>query len=473
MKKILLLLIIASLFAVEVTGNIKIIKKNGQTYFYKNNKEFQITKPQGEFRMLSEEVEYEEADLPVELFGLVSMVALADSGFMLSAAKDPANIKVAVIDTGMDINISSLKEYCYVNAQEIAGNGIDDDQNGFIDDYYGFNLISDNANVLDDNGHGTCMASEVAMQSKGNVKIIPIKAFDNRGCSSQFIIANAIIYAVDNGADVINCSFGYPTMNNTLRNSVQYALDQGVIIVAGAGNKGQESLMYPAGHPGVMAVSSLDDNDRISYFSNYGEHIKVSCIGESVPCVGIGGTQMKVSGTSISTAYISGTLANINGLSGLKTEDIADHYSKDVIYPLGLAKSYPGWDKYTGQGKISNIVLTRNEDTFDNSALQGLANLEVENFLNYPNPIIAGDTTKFGFNINQDATVELIVYSLNGRELWKCEQNVTGGSDYCTIEYDLKNELGETLGNDSYIAVLRAKDGTKEVLKKTVFTVLK
>ncbi|MEI7941644.1 MAG: S8 family serine peptidase, partial [Candidatus Riflemargulisbacteria bacterium] len=283
MKKIFLLLVIASIFAVENIGTIKIVKKDGQTFFYKNNKEFQLTGSQlkivqGNMRMLSEAtVEYEEADLPVELFGMVAVTAVANDSALLVTAKNPANVKVAIIDTGADINNSYLKEYCLVNTNEIAGNGIDDDNNGYIDDYYGVNIIEDNGSVLDDQGHGTCMLSEVAMQSNGNAKIIPIKAFDSRGCSSQFIIAKAIGYAVERGADVINCSFGYPNQTETLRLAIQYALDNGVIVVAAAGNNGQEIVMYPAGYPGVMAVSSLDDNDRLSYFSNYGDHIKVSC----------------------------------------------------------------------------------------------------------------------------------------------------------------------------------------------------
>ncbi len=479
MKRIFLFLIIASLFAVENTDTIKIVKKDGQTYFYKNNIEFRLTGPQlktvqGSMRMLSEAtVEYEEADLPVELFGMVAVTSVANNSAILVTAKNPANVKVAIIDTGVDINNSDLKEYCLVNTNEIAGNGIDDDNNGFIDDYYGANIINSNGNVLDDHGHGTCMSSEVAIQSKGNAKIIPIKAFDNRGCSSQFFIANAINYAVERGADVINCSFGYPSANETLKLAIQYALDNGVIVVAAAGNNGQEIIMYPAGCQGVMAVSSLDDNDRLSYFSNYGDHIKISCIGERVSCVGIGGLQQEVSGTSISSAYISGILANIHDLSDYNSQEVTSQYSKDVIYPLGSVKSYPGWDKYTGQGEISSIVYSEKVDPLDANPLQSLTKLEVSNFLNYPNPVKAGDSeTNFGFYLNKTANVKLQIYSMNGKELWKSEKDGSG-SAYNKISYDLKNEYGESIANDSYIAVLRVKDGNEEIIKKTVVTVLK
>ena len=480
MKKTFCLLIICSLFAVETTGNIKIIKKDGQTIFYKNNKEFKLIgsplkSEKGNQRMLSEAtLEYEEADLPVELFGLVSVTSVVNNSAVLVAAKNPANVKVAIIDTGLDINNISMKEYCLVNSNEIPGNGIDDDNNGFVDDYYGVNIIENNGSILDDHGHGTCMASEVAIQSKGNAKIIPIKAFDSRGCSSQFLIANAINCAVESGADVINCSFGYPYSTETLRLAVQYALDNGVIVVAAAGNNGQEALMYPAGYPGVLAVSSLDDNDRLSYFSNYGEYIEVSCIGERVACVGIGGAQQEVSGTSISSAYISGTLANIKGLSDYNSQEVTNKYSKDVFYPLGLAKSYPGWDKYTGHGEISNILYAEDEKPVVSQPLQSLTKLKVENFLNYPNPIISDGGTTFGFDLkNKGAHVKLQIYSMNGRELWKSEKDFSAEGIDISIPYDLTNEFGESIGNDSYIAVLRAKDGTDEIIKKIVFTVLK
>ncbi|MDD4526584.1 MAG: S8 family serine peptidase [Candidatus Margulisbacteria bacterium] len=476
MKKIFLLLVVCSLFAVETTGTIKIIKKNGSVYFTKDNKEFQIQTNKDNLkkgtRMSALAVsEYEEEDLPVELFGFVSLATIVDSAGTLVTAKNPANIVVAVIDTGLDTNNRELTEYCLINTKEIPGNGLDDDHNGFIDDYYGVNILENNGNVLDDHGHGTSMFSTIAIQSKGNVKIVPIKAFDSSGCSSQFLIANAIIYAVQRGANVINCSFGYQYSSETLQIAVQYALDHGVIVVAAAGNNGQEIVMYPSGYAGVIAVSSLDDYDRLSYFSNYGDHIKLSCIGERVGCIGVGGASQQVSGTSISSAYIAGTIANINNLSDLSVNEVVRHYSNDVMYPLGNVKPYPGWDKYTGQGKISNILFSESDSTV--LAQEGLTidSLEVASFLNYPNPVV-GSGTEFGFDSNKNAKVKLEIYNLAGMKLWQEERNVASGK-YEIIPYNLKHENGSELANDSYIAVLRVNDGAEEIIKKTVMTILR
>jgi len=479
-KKLVILLMISVLFAVETTGAIKIIKKNGSIYFIKNDQTIQIkvkntSSSVGGIRSAAFAVsEHEESDLPVELFGLVAQTTVADSSGVLMSAKNPANVNVAVIDTGLDTNNSYLRDYCLINTAEIPNNGKDDDQNGFIDDYYGANILDNKGNVLDDHGHGTSMYSMVAIQSKGNVKIIPIKAFDSRGCSSQFLIANAIVYAVQRGADIINCSFGYPYSSETLQIAIQYALDNGVIVVAAAGNNGQESVMYPAGFSGVIAVSSLDDYDRLSYFSNFGEHIRLSCVGEGVSCIGVGGTQQSVSGTSISSAFVAGAISNINNLCDMDSEEVVDHYTNDVVYPLGAVKAYPGWDKYTGQGKIASIEFS-GESTDVAEGLSSVAtnNIEITNFLNYPNPVVSGNATEFGFYLNKNAVVDIRVYSLNGKEIWKQKQNVIGGGTYHKISYDLTNEFGERIGNDSYLAVVKASDGNKVVTKKTIVTVLK
>lgn len=471
MRKILLFLILSVLLAVETTGTVKIIKKDGQTFFNKNGREFSITKSRHQARLFATtKKEYQEVDHPMELFSLVAINSLPNNSLSIVKAKDPANVKVAIIDTGLDLNNEELKDYCLVNTNEIPGNGIDDDNNGYIDDYFGVNVINSNGSVHDDHSHGTYMASVIAAKSNGNVKIIPIKAFNSAGISSQFLIAEAIVCAVNRGADIINCSFGYSYFNETFQSAVQYALDNGVIVIAAAGNNGSELVMYPAGFDGVMSVSSLDDNDRLSYFSNYGDHIKMSCLGERIPCIGVNGAQMQVSGTSVSSAFISGVLANLNGLRNMELNEIINLYSKDVMYPLGNVKPYPGWDKYTGQGKIMSIVFNDNEQ-LAGQPLQSLTNLEVGEFLNYPNPVKTGGTTQFGFDVNKGATIELKVYSLNGKELWKCEQNATIG--YNKITFEVANQHGESLGNDSYIAILKVNDGVEEVTRKTIVTVLR
>ncbi|MEI7942878.1 MAG: hypothetical protein WCH76_06900, partial [Candidatus Riflemargulisbacteria bacterium] len=200
----------------------------------------------------------------------------------------------------------------------------------------------------------------------------------------------------------------------------------------------------------------------------------VSCIGERVTCIGVGGVQQQVSGTSISSAYISGTLANIHNLSDYNLQDLTGQYSKDVMYPLGSVKSYPGWDKYTGQGEISSIVYSEQVDHVVSKPLQSSTNILVGNFLICPSPVKAVDhETYFGFYLKNTASVKLQIYSMNGKELWKKEQVVSGGDTYNKIKYDLTNEHGESIANDSYIAILRVKDGTEEIMKKTLFTVLK
>ena len=135
----------------------------------------------------------------------------------------------------------------WVNAGEIAGNGVDDDGNGFVDDLNGWDFINDDAHPNDNNGHGTHVTGTIA-QSTGNVlgaagiasetTIMPVKVLDYKGNGNDFLVAQGIYYAVDNGADIINLSLGGATSSTTLRDAVAYAYANGVVVVAASGNDG-------------------------------------------------------------------------------------------------------------------------------------------------------------------------------------------------------------------------------------------
>jgi subtilisin family serine protease len=127
-----------------------------------------------------------------------------------------SSVVVAVIDTGVDYDHEDLSQNIWVNADEIPDNGIDDDKNGYVDDYYGVNIVAGKGNGDDDNGHGTHVAGIIAAQDNNlgtvgiayNVKIMPIKAAMASGYLHQSDIAKAILYAYENGAEIINMSFG-------------------------------------------------------------------------------------------------------------------------------------------------------------------------------------------------------------------------------------------------------------------------
>ncbi|MBW4616891.1 MAG: S8 family serine peptidase [Desmonostoc vinosum HA7617-LM4] len=152
-------------------------------------------------------------------------------------------IVVAVVDSGVDRNHPDLSANIWKNRQEIAGNGKDDDRNGYIDDVYGWNFIDKNNNTLDGFSHGTHVAGTIAAVKNDfgvtgiayDAKIMPVKVFDNQGNSTGNAVSDGIRYAVDNGAKIINLSLISPDISE-LSLAIQYAVNKGAIIVSAAGN---------------------------------------------------------------------------------------------------------------------------------------------------------------------------------------------------------------------------------------------
>ena len=193
-----------------------------------------------------------------------------------------SSVVVAVIDTGVDYDHEDLSQNIWVNADEIPDNGIDDDQNGYVDDYYGVNIVAGKGNGDDDNGHGTHVAGIIAAQDNNlgtvgiayNVKIMPIKAAMASGYLHQSDIAKAILYAYENGAEIINMSFGGTACSIAVQDALETAYTR-CVLVASAGNDGSPNQgmyavpSYPAALTYVLGVMSVDQTGRESGFSNY------------------------------------------------------------------------------------------------------------------------------------------------------------------------------------------------------------
>lgn len=194
-----------------------------------------------------------------------------------------SSVVVAVIDSGVDYNHEDLKDNIWVNTNEVPDNGIDDDNNGYIDDYYGVDIISRNGNGGDTNGHGTHVAGIIAARNNNvgvlgiayNVKIMSVKAAMHNGTLNQADIAKAVIYAYENGAEVINMSFGGTACSIAVQDALATAYTR-CVLVASAGNNGthNEALPfplpnYPAALTYVLGVMSVDETGRESLFTNW------------------------------------------------------------------------------------------------------------------------------------------------------------------------------------------------------------
>lgn len=216
------------------------------------------------------------------------------------ASATGSGVVVAVLDTGIDVNHELLAGriapggYNFVDGNaDIAdvGTGLDVDEDGQVDELA---------------GHGTFVAGLVVTVAP-DVSILPIKVLDSEGFSSVFRIALGIYYAMDQGADVINLSLGTKSHNQILRTAVEQARAAGIVVVAAAGNDDHEHpAQVPAGEETTLAVASTDAADIKSDFSNYGGHVTLTAPGEAIASAMPGGLYAQTSGTSISTALVSG-----------------------------------------------------------------------------------------------------------------------------------------------------------------------
>jgi hypothetical protein len=213
------------------------------------------------------------------------------------------DIIVAVIDTGVDFNHVDLNANMWVNSREILGNGQDDDGNGVIDDYYGYNAVYENGNPMDDHGHGTHVAGIIAMAYNNqlggvgvasNVQIMAIKAANASGFLTASNIAKGINYAVTHGADVINMSFGSSNNSTIVREALINAYPYAVLVAA-AGNDGMPNQpcpisglpIYPASYDWVIGVMAHDTRNIRAPFSNF-DCIPMNSIEYEMSAPGVG-----------------------------------------------------------------------------------------------------------------------------------------------------------------------------------------
>lgn len=199
-----------------------------------------------------------------------------------------AGVRVAVIDTGIDYGHPDIAANVWTNPGEIAGNGVDDDVNGYVDDVYGYDFADDDGDPLDDHGHGTHVAGTVAAVGDNGAgvvgvayeaEVMAVRGLGRFGFGTVSDLAQAILYAVDMGADVINASWS-GGFSQTIADAIASAHAAGVVFVAAAGNSaGDVSSTFPAADPNTIAVTAFDHLDGRASFSNFGEDVDVGAPG--------------------------------------------------------------------------------------------------------------------------------------------------------------------------------------------------
>lgn len=274
-------------------------------------------------------------------------------------------IVVAVIDTGVDYTHPDIAANIWTNANEVDGNFIDDDGNGFVDDVRGWNFIFNNNDPSDHNGHGTHVAGTIAALGNNGMgvigvawhsQIMPLKGLDDNGFGFDFTLAPAIIYAASNGADVINASWSTGSSSQSIEEAIQFATGLGTVFVTAAGNSSQDATsFFPANSPEAITVASHDPFGNFSFFSNFGSRIDVTAPGEDILSLQAAGTfagppvipgYIRMTGTSMAAPHVSGVAALI--LSG------NPGYSADLVRQIiRVSNTSVPFDSRFGAGKLN------------------------------------------------------------------------------------------------------------------------
>ncbi len=316
---------------------------------------------------------------------------------------DRANI-VGVIDTGVDLDHEDLEANIWKNPGESGdgkeSNGIDDDSNGFIDDYRGWDFINNDNNPDDDNNHGTHVSGTLgAVGDNGigivgvnwEVSIMALKFLDASGSGSLDDALGCILYGVNNGAKVLSNSWGGGGFSQALEDAIQFANDNGVLFVAAAGNGGEDGVgdnndsvsSYPANYevPNVISVAANTSSDNLTRFSNFGKNfVDLAAPGADILSTVRNNGYQRFSGTSMATPHVSGAAALIWAqYPGINSNQVK-------IRLLGSVDRKPAYTGNVATGGRLNvhkalstnpIIFTRRLDNTDNETGPYVVNADI------------------------------------------------------------------------------------------------
>lgn len=327
----------------------------------------------------------------------------ADSAWNVPGGRN-APVIVAVIDSGLDWNHKDLSwDNIWRNPGEIPDNGRDDDGNGYVDDAIGWDFFSGTNKPWDYDGHGTFVTGLIAARRDNgvgiagidpNAKIMVLKALNSFGHTRASFIAEAVLYAANHGARVINLSVGGKKTTRAEQKAIAYAVSKGVVVVVAAGNEGVDVEDFgPASFDTVVTVAATDATDRRAPFSNWGRGIDLAAPGvdilslrarrtdlmrdlpgtEYTPGSAFVGTDhryYRTSGTSFAAPIVAGTASLLFSRNpDLTAEQVVRmllHSAKDI--------ETPGRDQLTGYGLLdARAALVADPDFFLTAEITGVA----------------------------------------------------------------------------------------------------
>lgn len=233
------------------------------------------------------------------------------------------DVLIGVVDTGIDWHHEDLAANVWVNPGEIPGNNIDDDHNGYVDDIHGWDFVNNDNDPMDDHGHGTHVSGTIAAMGDNGIgvagvcwkaRLVGIKTLNANGVGYMSAAAAGIEYAVRVGVRLTSNSWGSASFSQVLDDALAEAADAGMLVVAAAGNDRSDNdflSFYPAcyDYDNIIAVANTDASDTLSVTSNWGaESVDLAAPGERILSCFPGNQYALLSGTSMATPHVSGTI---------------------------------------------------------------------------------------------------------------------------------------------------------------------
>jgi thermitase len=277
-----------------------------------------------------------------------------------------SSVVVAVIDTGVLYTHSDLSANIWNNTDEFPGNGIDDDNNGYVDDIRGWDFVNNDNDPNDDKDHGTHVSGTIGAVGNNaigvagvnwQVKIMPLKAFNFEGVGSTSDAIKAIEYANANGATIISNSWGGGLFDQGLKDVID---DSPAVVVCAAGNGGSNNddyPLYPASYnsTNIISVAASDRNDNLASFSNFGlSSVDLAAPGKDIWSTYLDGNYALMSGTSMATPHVSGVAALVKAENPLLT---SAQIRNIIILTVDLKGSLSGKVESGGRLNASTAVM--------------------------------------------------------------------------------------------------------------------
>jgi subtilisin family serine protease len=383
---------------------------------------------------------------------------------------DP-NLIVAILDSGAKLDHPEFSGRIWVNTNENE-DGSDTDSNNFVDDINGWDFVNNDNDPTDDHGHGTNVGGIALASGNNNLgyagvnwnsKIMICKILDEENSGYYSWWADAIYYAVDNGASVINMSVGGDGSSTLLEDAVNYAYDNNVPVVVSTGNQ-NSVIQYPAQYANAFAIGSTnpDDTRSVPFFwnetsgSNYGPALDFVAPGNYI--YGLNNSSNTNynyywGGTSQAAPHVAGLISLLLSVDSNLTVDeirtILEETSEDEV---GDSEDTAGWDQYYGHGRINAFqALTHSSlsiDKFDGTN---------QNLIVYPNPTASGSNLKI-FNLVNGENV-ITIYNMIGQKIYKTSHSALDNAAIINLP-------GLTTGN--YILRINNTSKNKSTIKNLI-----